>query len=251
MMNRHVDTPTTAIPRPLRDGRIRTLNNRGFTTSEPDPLSREFIGFAARCSAEVLDLGCAFGVATIPALEAGARVCACDMELLHLTALESRVRPAIRSNLSLKCGKLPEVEFEEQRFDAILSSRVFHFLEGPAVDTELAKMFRWLRPGGKLFLVADTPYAGVLRQCVPEYLYRKERGERWPGFIADYAPYMPRGSRRVNPPFINLMDPDILSDCCRRAGFQVEQADFMPRIAKLDDADPQGRDHVRLIALRP
>jgi SAM-dependent methyltransferase len=245
-----MSAPTTAVPRPLRDGRIRTLNNRGFTTSAPDPLSQEFIAFAAQSAAEVLDLGCAFGVATIPALEAGARVCACDMDFRHLTALETRVSPAIRNNLSLQCGKAPEIDFAEQRFGAILSSRVFHFLDGAAVDITLAKMFRWLLPGGKLFLVADTPYAGVLRQCVSAYLQRKERGDRWPGFIADYAPYMPRGSRRVDPSFINLMDPDILSDCCRRAGFQIEEAGFMPRIAKLDDADPEGRDHVRLVGIR-
>lgn len=242
---------TTAAPRPLKDGRIKTMNNRGFTTSAPDPLSREFIRFAAQCDAEVLDFGCAYGVATIPALEAGARVCACDMDARHLAVLESLIDPATRANLTFQCGNAPEIDFEDQRFGAILSSRVIHFLEGAAVDTTIAKMFRWLRPGGKLFLVADTPYAGVLKQCVPEYLQRKERGDRWPGFIVDYAPYMPRGSKSVDPPFINLMDPDILSDCCRRAGFLVQHAEFMQRIAKLDDADPKGRDHVGLLGVRP
>jgi SAM-dependent methyltransferase len=241
---------TTVAPRPLRDGRIKTLNNRGFTTSAPDPLSCCFIRFAASCDAEVLDFGCAYGVATLPALQAGARVCACDMDPRHLAIVESLADPANRTRLSLACGKAPEVDFEERRFGAILSSRVLHFLDGAAVETTIAKMYRWLRPGGKLFLVADTPYAGVLKQCVPDYLERKGRGERWPGFIADYAPYMPRGSKSVDPPFINLMDPDILSDVCRRAGFRVEEAAFMPRVAKLDDADPLGRDHVALAGVR-
>lgn len=243
--------PTTAVPRPLRDGRIKTLNNRGFTTSTPDPLSWQFIRFAATCEAEVLDFGCAYGVAAVPALEAGARVCACDMDPRHLEIIESLVDPAKRNQLSLVCAKAPEVDFEEQRFGAILSSRVLHFLDGAEVDATLAKMYRWLRPNGKLFLVTDTPYAGVLKQYVPEYLDRKARGERWPGFIADYAPYMPRGSKNVDPPCINLMDPGILSDACRRAGFRVEHAEFMPRVAKREDADPLGRDHVALIGLRP
>jgi SAM-dependent methyltransferase len=239
-----------AVPRPLADGRIKMLNKRGFTTDAPDPLSLRFIRFAAGCDAEVLDLGCAYGVAVIPALQAGARVCACDMDPRHLAILEGLVDPVDGVRLSVVCGKAPQIDFEEQRFGAILSSRMFHFLRGDEIETTIAKMYRWLRPGGRLFLIADTPYAGVLRQCVPEYLQRKLSGERWPGFIADYAPYMPRGSKRVDPPFINLMDPDILSDVCLRAGFSIELAEFMPRIAKLSDADPQGRDHVGLVAVR-
>jgi SAM-dependent methyltransferase len=240
---------TIALPQPLRDGRIKTLNRRGFTTSAPDPLSWRFIRFAAECDAEVLDLGCAYGVATIPALEAGARVCACDMDLRHLQILESLVRPEHRARLSLKCGAVPEIDFDDHRFGAVLGSRVLHFLEGPDVETTIAKIYRWLRPGGKLFLVVDTPYRGVIRQFVPDYLQRKERGEKWPGFIANYADYLPRGSKNIAPPFINLMDPEILSDVCQRAGFLVEHAAFMPRIAKLEDADPQGRDHVGVVAV--
>jgi SAM-dependent methyltransferase len=235
---------TAAFPRPLRDGRIKTLNNRGFTTHSPDPLSCRFIRFAATCGAEALDFGCAYGVATIPALEAGARVCACDMDPQHLAILERLVGATHRGRVSFSCGTAPDVDFEEQRFGAILSSRVFHFLDGAAVDATIAKMYRWLRPGGKLFLVVDTPYAGVLKQCVPDYLKRKEHGERWPGFIADYSSYMPRGSKKIDPAHINLMDPDILSDACQRVGFAIEHAEFMARIAKLDDADPHGRDHV-------
>jgi hypothetical protein len=90
----------------------------------------------------------------------------------------------------------------------------------------------------------------VLRRSVPEYLARKARGDRWPGFVADYASYLLPAWKDIDPPFIHLLDPDILRDACRRAGFEIEHVGFMPRIAKLDDADPQGRDHVELIGLR-
>jgi SAM-dependent methyltransferase len=149
------------------------------------------------------------------------------------------------------CGKAPEVDFTNQRFGAILGSRVLHFLDGPDVDVTLNKMYRWLQPGGKLFLIVDTPYAGVLRKTVPQYLARKQRGEKWPGMVENYASYLPADWKDVDPPFIHLMDPDILVDACRRANFEIEHAAFMPRIAKLADADPLGRDHVGVICARP
>jgi hypothetical protein len=56
---------------------------------------------------------------------------------------------------------LPYIEFEEGSFSAILCSRVLHFLEGRDVQLSIYKMHRWLRLGGKAFLIVDTPYSGA------------------------------------------------------------------------------------------
>ena len=61
-------------------GAIPTLNGRGFMLEALDSFADDFVAFASQEEGEVLDIGCAYGVASLAALNAGARVCACDME---------------------------------------------------------------------------------------------------------------------------------------------------------------------------
>ncbi|MGO9453321.1 MAG: class I SAM-dependent methyltransferase [Candidatus Binataceae bacterium] len=233
-------------------GRIPTLNQRGFTTELPDPLSQRFIEFAAEIDSEVLDIGCAYGVAVKRVLSAGGQICACDMDQRHLDILVDSVKPADRTRLRCVAGILPDVDFEECAFGAILCSRVLHFLEGSDVELSVSKMHRWLRPGGKLFLIVDTPYSGVASdRIVPEYERKKALKDPWPGFIPEYDKYLPANSRvRFATSFIHLMDPDTLSRVCEQAGLAVESKGFMARIANLSVADPKGRDHATVVAVK-
>lgn len=60
----------------------------------------------------------------------------------------------------------------------ILCSRVPHFLSGEAIDVAVAKMAAWLKPGGRLYIVTDTPY-GIWRNFIPVFEQRKREGARW------------------------------------------------------------------------
>lgn len=233
-------------------GRIPTLNERGFTTELPDPLSEQFIELAASIDSEVLDIGCAYGVAVKRVLSAGGRACACDMEQRHLDILAESVAPADKTRLRCVAGTLPEVDFDECSFGAILCSRVLHFLDGHDVELGVTKMHRWLRPGGKLFLIVDSPYSGMTSvRTAPEYERKKELGDPWPGFVPDYNDYLPADSRvRFATSFIHLMDPETLGRVCEQAGFAVENKGYMARIANLARADPQGRDHAIVVAVK-
>jgi SAM-dependent methyltransferase len=233
-------------------GRIPTLNQRGFTTENPDPLSQRFIAFAAKLDGEALDLGCAYGVAVKRVLQAGGKICACDMDPRHLDILVHSVTPADKARLRCVAGVLPEIEFAENAFAAILCSRVLHFLAGSDIELSVSKMRRWFRPGGKLFLIVDTPYTGAARErIVPEYERKKALKDPWPGFIPDFAKYLPaESSVRFATSFIHLMDPDTLRRVCERAGLAVESAGFMARIANRAHADPQGRDHAIVVAVK-
>ena len=247
-MSDKIDDGPSAMP----DGRIPTLNHRGFTTDFSDPLSEQFIQFAAEIDNEALDLGCAYGVVVKRALEAGSRICACDMDPRHLDVLQESVKTEDRARLRCVVGTVPHLDFAEHAFGAILCSRLLHFLKGEEVELAVLKMFQWLRPGGKVFLVVDTPYSGVLKQSVPEYKRKKAQGYPWPGFVPDHAKYMPHGEKmKFDPKFLNPMDPDILARVCNQVGLQIESNEFMGRVAKLSDADPEGRDHVALIAVKP
>ena len=161
---------------------VATLNGTGFMFEIRDRFANAFIEYAGQCGCPVLEVGCAYGVATLPALEAGARITASDLDPRHLDILRSKVPPHFLGNLQLKAGALPHIDFPTGHYGAILCSRVLHFLSGEDIDASVRKMARWLAPGGHLYLVADTPY-GIWRGKIPEFEAGKAQGERWPGLM--------------------------------------------------------------------
>jgi SAM-dependent methyltransferase len=241
------ELPPTHLP-----GAIPTLNETGFMLEALDQFAGQFVRDAATDGGEVLDIGCAYGVATLAALERGARVCACDMEPRHLELLEQRTPATDRARLRTVQGILPGVQFPPESFTAILASRVLHFLAGPELRSALASMRDWLKPGGVLYVVADTPYMPVWQSFVAEYEAAKARGAPWPGMITDFSRYWatrPDGTVQRGPAFLNTLDPDILARECIAAGLQVERAGFfaMDRLG----AEAQGREHAGCIARKP
>ena len=83
--------PLPEIPKQWIKGLVPTLNDKGFMFEVLDEYADEFIRLAGEGDAEALELGCAYGVATIAALQAGARITASDMDQGHLDVLQSRV----------------------------------------------------------------------------------------------------------------------------------------------------------------
>jgi SAM-dependent methyltransferase len=240
------------LPKPFVPGLIPTLNRRGFMIETLDPFSEEFAAFAGSIEGEALDLGCAYGVATFAALDAGAGVCACDMEQGHLDILWRRASAKQKKRLRCVVGLLPDMDFDDNAFGAILCSRVIHFLEGSDVERAVAKMFRWLTPGGKLFLITDTPYTSIWASGAPEYEKKKQEGDPWPGFIPDYSIYLPSDSDfKMDPQFLNPMDPDILTRVCEEAGLTVERAAFIAGFGKRGQNGDEARDHAAVTALKP
>lgn len=236
------------LPESTVPGLIPTLNKTGWMTEALDTYSSDFARYAGSCGAEVLDIGCAYGVATLTALEHGARVCACDIEPRHLHILTERVPPRARPRLRAVAGALPEVDFPAATFGAVLASRVLHFLNGPDIELTVSKMHDWLRPGGRLYLIADTPFTGPWYTEAETYRQRKAAGERWPGLLNDYVNLLPAGTDPTgHPEFINPLDPDLLSRTCREAGFDIISAEFLASAGPR----PQHNAHAGIIAMRP
>ena len=57
----------SGLPKPFIPGLIPTMNNTGFMTEALDAYSQEFVSYAGSIADEVLDIGCAYGVATLAA----------------------------------------------------------------------------------------------------------------------------------------------------------------------------------------
>lgn len=234
------------------NGMVATLNGTGFMFERRDRFAEAFIAHAAEVGRPVLEIGCAYGVSTIPALERGAVITASDLDPRHLEILRSKVRPDLLPNLTLKPGALPDIDFPAKHYAAILCSRVLHFLTGEDVDASVRNMARWLAPGGRLYLVADCPY-GIWRRAIPQFETGKANGERYPGLIVGLHNFLanPPSKPIEQPPFMNLMDPDILSRACREAGLEVIDAAFIPRPDFGGKGSMDGRENCGVIAVKP
>lgn len=235
--------PPSTVP-----GLIPTLNNTGWMTETLDDYSRAFTGYAGTIGGECLDIGCAYGVATLPALANGARVLACDLEPRHLEILAERVPERDRPRFRSQAASMPDTDFPAASFGAILCARALHFLRGSDIQITVRKMFDWLVPGGQVFLIVDTPYVGPWWKLAPEYERRKREGCPWPGFVSDYAALLPAGTDASrHPSFVHPLDPDILCRVLREAGFDVLQAKFL----RGGGQRPTGREHAGAIARKP
>lgn len=240
------DKPSIKRPDTVYGGLVPTMNNRGFMSDSMDHYAKQFVEWSARCASPVLDIGCAYGIAARAALEVGATVVASDMEQTHLDVLESETPDQLKGKLTTCVGMLPGIQFPDGSFDGILCSRLLHFLLPDEIRDTLADMTKWLRPRGRVFLVADTPYTGFWFSTAEEYERKKAAGEAWPGFIEDISGLLKDGVVPAGmPPYLNPLDPEILARECELAGLRVIEASFSGR-----DADGQGRQHAGVTAER-
>lgn len=239
------------LPKSPVEGLIPTLNKTGWMTEALDTYSQDFAEYAGKIGAdgsESLDIGCAYGIATLTALDHGARICACDIESRHIEILDQRVPADARDRYRSTTGALPGVDFPAGSFGAILASRVLHFLDGPQMEETVAKMYEWLQPGGRLYIVADTPYTGPWYIHADKYEQKKAAGDPWPGFCDDYAGLLPAGTDpEGHPDFINPLDPDILTRVCSAAGFNVIRSEFL----SASTPRAQGNEHAGIVAEKP
>lgn len=234
-------------------GIIPTLNKMGFMMRNPDEYTKAFINFCSSASHPVLDIGAAYGVATIPALSNGAFVIANDIEPKHLMILKGRIPSSYYDRLQLDTRRLPNhLSFKKNSLSAILASRILHFLIGKEIKQSINLMYEWLHPGGKIFVTSETPYVGFLEGIIPIYEERKKRRNKWPGLFRNIEIYHKTGKDLEKmPPLMNLLDKDILENSFKKVGFLVEKVDYFTHIAFPSEYRRDGRESVGIIGVKP
>lgn len=241
-----------AIEPEIKENFIATLNQMGYMFIKPDSYMQAFIDLAAESGGPVLDIGAAYGITTIPALEKGAFVVANDLDERHLNILKSKVSPSLLGNLELKQGKMPsDLDFSENYFSAILASRILNFIEPELLRYSFSLIYKWLKPGGKFFYLGATPYMGTFKMFLPQYKQNKLNKKEWPGLIENIPTYAPHRTKHL-PLFINLIDEEMLIKLMDETGFKVEKMGFIPaEEAHPEDMKLDGREHLGAIAVKP
>lgn len=105
-----------------------------------------------------------------------------------------------------------------------------------------ASAFRWLEPGGALYLLVITPSLSFYRVLRDEYERRARSGERWPG-IFDPRPLEPPSWKRKLPPLVHLFEKDVLRRCADEAGFVTRDARVL-LLRALPRRAPDGRSRL-------
>ena len=231
-------------------GVIKTANSMGIMTTELSPSSKEFIEYCKVVTKPVLDIGCAFGSATFPALNNGAEVIACDICKTHLDFIAENVDSKLSSKLKLVHGDfLKNLYLEPKSLSAIHISMVLHFLTGDQIKAGLKKCLDWLEPNGKLFILNMTADLGIYNQQTlkAEINKKKLRGDKFPGEInerdfarEDYITQIPE--------FAHFFDYETLGNIIKSSGFEIECINYfcfdeIPQFYKTN-----GKEYIAAIA---
>jgi hypothetical protein len=239
------------MPEPA-GGFVPTLNKMGYMTTGLDRFSRAFVDFGPGAPGRCLDIGAAYGVATLAALEKGASVLANDLDSRHLELLKEGTPAKHRPRLDLLPGDFPDgLEIPPDSLGAALVCRVLHFFDGPKIERAAAALLRWLAPGGKVFVVCETPFIGTARNFFPTYQARLAVGHPWPGYIEDMVAVFDPARAQQLPPTMNLLDEAVLRRVFTEAGFTIERLELFARPEFPKEIQLDGRESVGLIARKP
>lgn len=235
-----------------KDALIVTLNKMGYMNTQPEFYNDAFVEFSAQCSHPCLEIGTAYGRTAIAALEKGAAIIANDLSASHLEIVLQNTPEHLRKNLTLVPGAFPEtLSIEDNSLGAVLSSRVFNFLEPDILPVAIDTIFKWLKPGGKFFMLVSSPFMHNFFRFLPKYWENKSKNIQWPGLLENIPAYVPERSDDL-PYFINLLDIEQVSLLLNEAGFHIEKIGYSGATPlHPQDMRSDGREHIGAIAVKP
>lgn len=250
------DPPRRVVANP--DHRRMTQNGMGYESINWDPITEAFAQTPLTKDKPVLllDAGCGYGRISRAAAANGGTVVCNDLDARHLVALAEEMDPVHRGRFMLHVGNFLEAfPVRYAAFDAILVSRMAHFLSPKNFRKLLRQCWRLLLPGGRLHITTATPRNRSFQNFLPVYEARKRSGAPWPGYIdgrsekvIDYWP----DARGRYPNAINLFDPDVMNRELAEAKFEMTQpADWMANPDTPPEHALDGRELVGAIVTKP
>ena len=219
-------SPTVGETTSLNSGFVRTANRMGCMSLRPTPTMQRWIDDARLHQGRYLDIGCAYGVATIAAIRAGARVVACDCCPDHLRKVQHLTPLYALSRLTTVKASFPDgIDDSLGPFDAILMAKVLHFFDGATLRRALWRCWELLAPGGRLYLSTMSP-EGMSEVVTEAYHRRVEENNPWPGIFDLSYSGLSEEVREHLPLTVHLLDSEKLKAELLRARFHVEQVQY-------------------------
>jgi SAM-dependent methyltransferase len=218
------------MPDPVENNSfIPTLDRQGAIWLYIDEVTQAYLDFAGKTKGTLLEIAAGYGHVVIKALEAGAgKVFANEIDGDQLAIIKLRTPAEYSDKLVCCLGQFPEqLDFPDASFDGIYNARLFHFFVGDRIRASLINFYRWLKPGGRVFLVNDAVYRTIFKPLIPIYEKQIAASDEWPGFIKDVGSCIPEYLHpETFPKTMNFMDPTVLTRELNRAGFKVMTPGF-------------------------
>ncbi len=228
---------------------IPTLNKMGFMTDGLDDFSQDFVNFSNQLGKPVLDIGAAYGVATLACLKNGATVWANDIEPRHLQHIYNQATEEQKQRLQLFPGRFPDdLKTMDGSVSSVLTARILQFILADNLPDAFQKIYDWLCPKGRFYLVGETPYINILKSFIPEYEAQKKLGARWPGNILDVEKYTDNSYGVPLTGSFHMMDPEVVSRELEKIGFKILKTGFIPRVDFPEFLRLDGRESFGVIA---
>lgn len=200
----------------------KTVNQMGYMALTFDEITLKFLDFVGETKGTYVDAGAAFGSATRAALEKGAqKMIAIDLDSGHIEALRKSIPSKDIRRIEGITGDFPDaLHIKPQSLDGILMARLLHFFDGPKIEHTLQKVYEWLKPGGKAFIITVSPHIHELKAVHPLIEKRFDRGEKWPGYFDNIWPLAP-AFKTVTPQKFNVLTPEVIERALHEAGFKI------------------------------
>jgi len=231
----------------LRDELV-VSNNFGYMKMATDEYTDMFIAGAGRVDEPVLEIGGAYGYVAQKVLKAGGKLTALDIGERNLEVLLKQTPKEYLKNLHVYPASFPEeVDFPAETFNAVLASRVLHFLDGKTLENGLDKLHKWLKPNGKFYFTAiSVEHDAIREKFKPIYQDNLKKEVKWPGEIENQHIYAPEHASYV-PEFIHAFDIQGLSRTLPQHGFQVEKIGLFNYVGDTTAGD---KGHIGFVATK-
>lgn len=234
---------------------VPTLNGMGYMYERHSPYVNEYlkayIESLPHLKDPVLDIGVAYGVTVLDSLACGATIIANEICQPQLDILMQHIPDGSKGNVTFNLARFPqETNFADNSFGAVLISRVLNFLKGDEIDAGLKKIYTWLKPGGKVYIIAESVYKELFKDLIPIVKKRIEQGERWPGELDDIRRHLKKRQNHL-PDSLNLLDDTTMKRALTDAEFKIEKCTMFSKSNVPKDAIFDGKETVGIIGVKP
>lgn len=255
-------------------GNESTLNGFGvmMRNQEHDPFVQGWLKACVELPARTaaLEVGCAFGAATLLALGRGATCdfIANDLADDHLDEVWRRAEESVSGDALARLhtiqGRVPDVLLDAAAWrqrcpvpvHAVLAANVFHFLSGEEVTATARALHDMCAPGARLFVSVDSPWTRYFQPLWREYKLRKLLRRPNPGQAVIDSSFsenslVPHRLRAMDT--YHVMEPPALTALLEAGGWTVTNARTFsgdaagnPEGVSLDGREMTGAQAVKL-----